>query len=163
MMSILGTIFIGLIVGFIARAIKPGDDKLGWIMTAILGVAGSFLAGYAGKALGFYQAGQVAGFAIAACSFLLGVVYGVMKVFGFPFPLGNPTIVILMLLLGGIQLISVGILGSYVARIYDEVKRRPKFIVDRAVGFDAVPASRNSPELTVVRGGDPVARPKVMP
>ena len=62
MMSILGTLFIGLIVGFIARAVKPGDDKLGWIMTAILGVAGSFLAGYAGKALGFYQAGQVAGF-----------------------------------------------------------------------------------------------------
>ena len=62
MMSILGTLFIGLIVGFIARAIKPGDDKLGWIMTAILGVAGSFLAGYAGKALGFYQTGQVAGF-----------------------------------------------------------------------------------------------------
>jgi uncharacterized membrane protein YeaQ/YmgE (transglycosylase-associated protein family) len=62
MMSLIGTLFIGLIVGFIARAIKPGDDKLGWIMTAILGVAGSFLAGYAGKALGFYQAGQVAGF-----------------------------------------------------------------------------------------------------
>ena len=62
MMSILGTLFIGLIVGFIARAIKPGDDKLGWIMTAILGVAGSFLASYAGKALGFYQTGQVAGF-----------------------------------------------------------------------------------------------------
>jgi hypothetical protein len=35
MMSILGTIVIGLIVGFIARAIKPGDDKLGWIMTAV--------------------------------------------------------------------------------------------------------------------------------
>ena len=62
MMSILGTLFIGLIVGFIARTIKPGDDKLGWIMTAILGVAGSFLASYAGKALGFYQTGQVAGF-----------------------------------------------------------------------------------------------------
>ena len=62
MMSILGTLFIGLIVGFIARAIKPGNDKLGWIMTAILGVAGSFLASYAGKALGFYQQGQVAGF-----------------------------------------------------------------------------------------------------
>ena len=36
MMAILGTIFIGLIVGFIARAVKPGDDKLGWIMTAVL-------------------------------------------------------------------------------------------------------------------------------
>lgn len=62
MMTILGTLFIGLIVGFIARAVKPGDDKLGWIMTAILGVAGSFLASYAGKALGLYQQGQVAGF-----------------------------------------------------------------------------------------------------
>ena len=62
MMSVLGTLFVGLIVGFIARALKPGDDKLGWIMTALLGVAGSFLAGYAGKALGFYQGGQVAGF-----------------------------------------------------------------------------------------------------
>jgi uncharacterized membrane protein YeaQ/YmgE (transglycosylase-associated protein family) len=62
MMSLIGTLFIGLIVGFIARALKPGDDKLGWIMTAILGVAGSFLAGHAGKAFGLYQAGQVAGF-----------------------------------------------------------------------------------------------------
>ena len=62
MMSLIGTILIGLIVGFIARALKPGDDKLGWTMTAILGVAGSFLANYAGTALGFYKPGQVAGF-----------------------------------------------------------------------------------------------------
>jgi len=83
---------------------------------------------------------SMAGFAIAGLSFLLGVVYGIMKVFGFPFPMGNPTVVILMLFLGGIQLISVGILGSYVARIYEEVKRRPKFIVDRAIGFEPAPA-----------------------
>lgn len=61
MMSILGTLFVGLIVGFIARAVKPSDDKLGWIMTAVLGVAGSFLANYAGAALGLYQPGQAAG------------------------------------------------------------------------------------------------------
>ena len=80
MMSILGTLFIGLIVGFIARAIKPGDDKLGWIMTAILGVAGSFLAGYAGKALGFYQAGQVAGFiASVVGAIVLLFVYALVK------------------------------------------------------------------------------------
>jgi len=48
MMSILGTLFIGLIVGLVARALKPGDDKMGLIMTALLGVAGSFLAGYLG-------------------------------------------------------------------------------------------------------------------
>ena len=61
MMSVLTTLFVGLIVGFIARAVKPGDDKLGWIMTALLGVAGSFLASYAGAALGWYKQGDPAG------------------------------------------------------------------------------------------------------
>ena len=80
MMSLIGTILIGLIVGFIARALKPGDDKLGWIMTAILGVAGSFLAGYAGKALGFYQAGQVAGFIASVIgAVVLLFVYALVK------------------------------------------------------------------------------------
>ena len=60
-MSILYTLFVGLIVGFIARAVKPGDDKLGWIMTALLGVAGSFLASYAGVAMGWYKQGDAAG------------------------------------------------------------------------------------------------------
>jgi dolichol-phosphate mannosyltransferase len=76
------------------------------------------------------------GFAIAGFSFLLGLAYLIMKLRGFPFPLSNPTIVILILFLGGIQLISVGILGQYVGRTYEEVKRRPKFILDRAIGFD---------------------------
>ena len=80
MMSILGTLFIGLIVGFIARALKPGNNKLGWIMTSLLGVAGSFLAGYAGKALGFYQAGQVAGFAASVVgAIVLLFVYALVK------------------------------------------------------------------------------------
>lgn len=80
MMSVLGTLFIGLIVGFIARAIKPGNDKLGWIMTSILGVAGSFLASYAGKALGFYQAGQVAGFVASVVGAIaLLFVYALVK------------------------------------------------------------------------------------
>jgi glycosyltransferase involved in cell wall biosynthesis len=76
------------------------------------------------------------GFIAAGCSFLIGVIYAVMKLLGFPFPLGNPTIVILILFMGGVQLISVGVLGEYIARIYDEVKQRPKFIVDRAFGFE---------------------------
>jgi uncharacterized membrane protein YeaQ/YmgE (transglycosylase-associated protein family) len=80
MMSILGTLFIGLIVGFIARAIKPGDDKLGWTMTAILGVAGSFLANYAGKAMGVYQSGQLAGFiASLVGAVVLLFVYALVK------------------------------------------------------------------------------------
>ena len=76
------------------------------------------------------------GFLIAGLSFVVAVVYGVMKLLGTPFPLGNPTIVILILLLGGIQLISVGILGEYLGRIYEEVKQRPKFIVERKEGFE---------------------------
>jgi dolichol-phosphate mannosyltransferase len=76
------------------------------------------------------------GFIIAGLSFLMAAVYLVMKLTGTPFPLGNPTIVILILFLGGIQLISTGILGEYIGRIYEEVKQRPKFIVDQAIGFD---------------------------
>ena len=80
MMALLGTIFIGLIVGFIARALKPGDDKLGWIMTAVLGVAGSFLANYAGQALGWYQPGQAAGFIAAVVgAVILLFVYALIK------------------------------------------------------------------------------------
>lgn len=80
MMSILGTLFIGLIAGFIARALKPGHDGMGWIMTAVLGVAGSFVASYLGAALGLYQAGQAAGFiASVVGAILLLVVWGLFK------------------------------------------------------------------------------------
>jgi dolichol-phosphate mannosyltransferase len=75
------------------------------------------------------------GFATAGISFLVGIAYAFMKIMNFPFPMGNPTIVILILFMGGIQLISVGILGEYISRIYDEVKQRPKFILDNKVGF----------------------------
>ena len=80
MMSILGTIVIGLIVGFIARAIKPGDDKLGWIKTAVLGIAGSFLATYAGQAMGLYKAGTTAGWiASVVGAVVLLVIYSLIS------------------------------------------------------------------------------------
>jgi uncharacterized membrane protein YeaQ/YmgE (transglycosylase-associated protein family) len=80
MMSILGTIFIGLIVGFIARAVKPGDDKLGWIMTAVLGIAGSFLASYAGTVMGLYRPGDAAGFIASVIgAVVLLFIYGLIK------------------------------------------------------------------------------------
>src|SRR3954471_16192228 len=76
------------------------------------------------------------GFTLAIGSFLFALLYLVAKLLGlFNFASGNPTIVILILFLGGIQLISVGILGEYIGRIYEEVRARPKFIVDRAEGF----------------------------
>lgn len=80
MMSLLGTIFVGLIVGFIARAVKPGDDKLGWIMTAILGVGGSFLANFVGQSLGWYKQGATAGYiASVVGAIILLVIYGFVK------------------------------------------------------------------------------------
>jgi glycosyltransferase involved in cell wall biosynthesis len=75
------------------------------------------------------------GFIIAGCSFLLMAIYLFYKLMGWEIVWGNPTLVILISFLGGIQLISVGILGEYIGRIYEEVRSRPKFIVDRAEGF----------------------------
>jgi uncharacterized membrane protein YeaQ/YmgE (transglycosylase-associated protein family) len=61
-MSYVWMAVVGLIVGFVARAILPGTQQLGWILTAALGIGGSVVAGLAGQALGLYQAGQNAGF-----------------------------------------------------------------------------------------------------
>lgn len=61
-MGIIGMIVIGFIVGLVARAILPGTQALGFILTTVLGIAGSFIAGYLGQALGLYKAGEGAGF-----------------------------------------------------------------------------------------------------
>jgi uncharacterized membrane protein YeaQ/YmgE (transglycosylase-associated protein family) len=53
---------VGFVVGLIARALLPGTQKLGLILTAVLGIAGSFIAGFVGQALGWYEAGEGAGF-----------------------------------------------------------------------------------------------------
>lgn len=60
-MSIIVTIIVGFIVGLIARAIMPGNQAMGWIMTTILGIVGSLVASYGGAALGLYPAGSPVG------------------------------------------------------------------------------------------------------
>ncbi len=79
-MGLIGTIIVGLIVGLVARFLKPGDDSMGWIMTILLGIGGSLLATVGGQAIGFYQAGQAAGFigAVVGAVVLL-VIYGLIK------------------------------------------------------------------------------------
>jgi uncharacterized membrane protein YeaQ/YmgE (transglycosylase-associated protein family) len=80
MMSILGTILIGLIAGFVARLLKPGNDSMGWILTAVLGIAGSFLASYLGAALGLYAPGQAPGFiASVVGAIVILVIWGMFK------------------------------------------------------------------------------------
>jgi len=75
------------------------------------------------------------GFIVSGGAFLLMGIYLFYKLMDWPIAWGNPTLVILISFLGGIQLISVGILGEYIGRIYEEVRARPKFIVERAEGF----------------------------
>ena len=60
-MGIIGTIVVGLIVGAIARFVLPGEQKMGWILTCLLGIGGSLIAGYVGQAAGWYAAGEGAG------------------------------------------------------------------------------------------------------
>ncbi len=61
MFGLIGTVIVGFIVGVIAKLIMPGKENLGFIMTAVLGIAGSLIATYAGQMIGWYQAGQGAG------------------------------------------------------------------------------------------------------
>ncbi|MBN1269083.1 MAG: glycosyltransferase family 2 protein [Kiritimatiellae bacterium] len=77
---------------------------------------------------------SVAGVLIAVASFLYALM--VLLRGGNPLAPGWASLFVLILFFSGIQLLSIGIIGQYLARIYDEVKRRPKFIVKRAVGVD---------------------------
>jgi polyisoprenyl-phosphate glycosyltransferase len=80
---------------------------------------------------------SLTGLLFSALAFLLAIGYLIAKIGGVHFPLGNPTLVIIVSLFSGIQLLSLGIMGEYVGRIYDEVKRRPKFIVQDAYGIES--------------------------
>jgi uncharacterized membrane protein YeaQ/YmgE (transglycosylase-associated protein family) len=61
MFALLVTIIIGFIVGVIAKLIMPGKENMGIIVTTLLGIAGSLVATYAGHAVGWYEAGEGAG------------------------------------------------------------------------------------------------------
>lgn len=60
-MAILGWILFGLIVGALAKLVMPGRDPGGIIVTMLLGIAGALLGGFLGRALGWYQPGEAAG------------------------------------------------------------------------------------------------------
>jgi len=63
--SLIWTIVIGFVVGLIARALKPGNDSLGIVMTSILGIVGAYAASFVGKTMGWYAEGDSTGFIAA--------------------------------------------------------------------------------------------------
>jgi uncharacterized membrane protein YeaQ/YmgE (transglycosylase-associated protein family) len=65
MLGILGWIVFGLIVGALAKLVMPGRDPGGIFVTIALGIAGALVAGFIGRALGWYQPGEPAGFLMA--------------------------------------------------------------------------------------------------
>ncbi len=80
MLHILWTILIGLVVGILAKFLHPGRENMGFIMTTILGIAGSLVATFVGRLVGFYKPGQAAGFLMAIVGALvLLIIYGALK------------------------------------------------------------------------------------
>jgi dolichol-phosphate mannosyltransferase len=81
-----------------------------------------------------------AGLACAAVALLSSVVIAYMKLgMNWSFAPGIPSLMILVLFMGGMQLIGMGVLGAYIGRIYDETKERPLFIVEESLGFPQHP------------------------
>ncbi|HEV7868644.1 MAG TPA: GlsB/YeaQ/YmgE family stress response membrane protein [Chthoniobacteraceae bacterium] len=61
-MDLLWTLLIGLVIGAVAKLLMPGKDPGGCIITMLIGIAGSFIAGYLGRMLGWYREGEPVGF-----------------------------------------------------------------------------------------------------
>ena len=79
-MGIIWTILIGFVVGLVAKMLTPGRDPAGFIITVAIGIAGSLIATYGGRALGLYQVGEAAGFLGSLVgAIVLLVVYRLIK------------------------------------------------------------------------------------
>ncbi len=79
-MGIIWTIVLGFVIGIIAKLLHPGRENMGFVVTVLLGIAGSFLAGVVGQYLGWYTAGEGAGFiASVIMAIILLVIYGKLR------------------------------------------------------------------------------------
>jgi polyisoprenyl-phosphate glycosyltransferase len=84
---------------------------------------------------------SLSGVVLSGVAFLVAVVYLVLKLLGVVFPVGNPTVVVAVAFFSGVQLLSLGVIGEYVGRIYDESKQRPKYILESRHGWDEEPGA----------------------
>ncbi len=71
MFHLLWTLIIGLIIGVVAKLLMPGRDPGGFLVTILLGIAGSFVASFVGRMAGFYQEGATAGFIMSVFGAML--------------------------------------------------------------------------------------------
>ncbi|MBK9375998.1 MAG: GlsB/YeaQ/YmgE family stress response membrane protein [Holophagales bacterium] len=79
-MSILWSILIGFVVGVIAKLLHPGKENMGIILTTVLGIAGSLIATFLGRLVGFYKEGEAAGFIMALIgAIVLLVIFSLVK------------------------------------------------------------------------------------
>lgn len=79
---------------------------------------------------------SIVGVTLSLLAFLVALIYLGLKLGGENFPVGNPTVVIVVAFFSGIQLLSLGVIGEYVGRIYDESRDRPKYIVESRHGWE---------------------------
>jgi polyisoprenyl-phosphate glycosyltransferase len=84
---------------------------------------------------------SLSGVALSGVAFLVAVVYLVLKLLGVAFPVGNPTVVIVVAFFSGVQLLSLGVIGEYIGRIYEESKQRPKYILESCHGWEDEPGA----------------------
>src|SRR5712664_3403174 len=90
------------------------------------------LVGFSSRPL---QVMSMAGFVLAAISFMIGIFYVMQKIMGIPITPGLSTTILVVSFFSGVQLLALGLVGEYIGRIYDETKGRPMYIVDRKVNF----------------------------
>jgi glycosyltransferase involved in cell wall biosynthesis len=123
--------FKSLAIPFAAPPRAAG--KSSWSFLRLLDLAITGVTAFSDLPLRMWSA---IGFIISLIAFILGL-YIVIKtlIFGVDAP-GYATIVVAITFFGGIQLLSIGILGEYIARIFNEVKQRPKYIISQKIGFE---------------------------
>lgn len=91
------------------------------------------------------------GLIVAACSGILGLVFIYYRLFTDVAVAGFTALVTILLFLGGVQLLTLGILGEYLGRVYEEVKRRPRYIVEESLNIDG--AGEREPQGVLQRDG----------